>query len=294
MTTHISSRFTRVLLVAFLSCPTIAWSQEAKPWKATEIRAVEGFAVPECALSDPATGLVYVSNIDAAAEAYWADDQKGFISLLTSEGDMKALRWLDSSKAVPISSPKGMAILKELYFTDNTRLLSAPLTGSGPLKPISLQGTQKLNDLATDGQNVWSTDMAAATLYKVDAKGKVSSLPAVAGVNGVTCHKGKLFVVSWDLHEVYEIDPLGKKPAQAFGLASHFTNLDGIEVLDDGTFLVSDFTGNKVCTISPDRKSVQTLASLESPADIGVDRTRDLLYVPQFMKNRLVIFKLSQ
>ena len=51
----------------------------------------------------------------------------------------------------------------------------------------------------------------------------------------------------------------GKTPPKPFGLAAHFKSLDAIEVLDDGTFLVSDFPGNKVCTISADRKTVRKI-----------------------------------
>ena len=86
--------------------------------------------------------------------------------------------------------------------------------------------------------------------------------------------------------------PAGKKPPQPFGLASHFSRLDGIEVLDDGTFIVSDLPAKKVFSVSPDRKTVRTLAELDSPADIGLDRKRNLLYVPQFFKNQAVVFKL--
>jgi hypothetical protein len=107
-------------------------------------------------------------------------------------------------------------------------------------------------------------------------------------------YKGKLFAVSWTLHEVYELDPTGKEEPRSFGVASHFTNLDGIEVLEDGSFLVSDFTGNKLAVIAPDRKTVRVLKEIESPADIGLDRVRSLLYVPQFMKNRVAVFKLER
>ena len=56
-----------------------------------------------------------------------------------------------------------------------------------------------------------------------------------------------MFGVSWTEHEIYELDPAGKKAPVAFGLSDHFTNLDAIEVLGDGTSIVSDFTGNNVC-----------------------------------------------
>ncbi len=59
------------------------------------------------------------------------------------------------------------------------------------------------------------------------------------------------------------------------------------------TFIVSDITGNKVSTVAPDRKTVHTLLSVESPADIGLDRQLGLLYVPMLMKNEARIYKLS-
>ena len=70
--------------------------------------------------------------------------------------------------------------------------------------------------------------------------------------------------------------------------------LDGIEVLADGTFIVSDFMGNKVSAITPDEKTVYTLAELGSPADIGIDRSSMILYVPQFFQDKVVLFRLSQ
>lgn len=100
------------------------------------------------------------------------------------------------------------------------------------------------------------------------------------------------FTVSWDLHEMYEIDTSGEQPPQPFGLADHFTNVDGIEVLDDGALIVSDCVGGQVCLISADRETVTTLAELESPAEFGIDRVRGRLYVPQLTENTTAIFEL--
>ena len=103
-----------------------------------------------------------------------------------------------------------------------------------------------------------------------------------------------MFGVSWDLHEVYELDPSGKAAPVAFGLASHFKNLDGIEVLCDGTFVVSDFMGDTVCIITPDRTTVHPLIKTPSPADMGLNRKAGLLYVPQFMKDKLSVYQLKR
>ena len=65
--------------------------------------------------------------------------------------------------------------------------------------------------------------------------------------------------------------------------------LDGIEVLDDGTFIVSDFFGHRVWTISPDRKEATALMEIDSPADIGLDTRRGRVLIPLFRADEVLI-----
>jgi hypothetical protein len=88
------------------------------------------------------------------------------------------------------------------------------------------------------------------------------------------------------------MDPSGKTPPRPLGVAEHFTNLDGIEILDDGWIIVSDFYGNKVSVVCPEGKAVRTLAELKTPADIALDRRNHLLYVPQFKHDKVVVYRL--
>lgn len=268
-------------------------------WRAEQIAVVKDFDVPECVLFDPAASRVYVSNISAKPDEYWTDDGKGFISLLAADGTVKNLRWLDSTPDSPINAPKGMCVANGfLYFTDNARLMRYAITKDGKpgkLEQIALPASENLNDLATDDRTVLVSDTKLGKIYCVECSGgSVREIAALPGANGVTFHKKKMFAVSWTLHEIYELDPAGRNAPQPFGLASHFKNLDGIEVLNDGTFLVSDFMGNKLSVIAPDRKAVRTLLEIESPADIGLDRKHGVLYVPQFMKNKIVTYRLEK
>jgi len=267
----------------------------AARWRTELVKVVEGLDAPECALFDPSNLQVFVSNIATFDGGYWQEDGNGFVSLMSADGVIRKLRRVTGSDDVPVHAPKGMAILNGyLYFTDITALKRCRLDGLGGVEIVALPRTQKLNDIACDGKALWVSDIAASKLYRVDAEGKVSEIAAPENINGVTCWRGKIFAVSWYHHDVYELDPAGRNQPVAFGLANHFTNLDGIEVLDDGTFVVSDFTGNKVCTITPDRKKVETLVELETPADIGLDRAAGVLYVPQLTLNKLVIFSLKK
>ena len=206
-------------------------------------------------------------------------------------------RWVDSSPQFVINSPKGMCILDgNLYVADNSRVLSITLADGTPGRVIPVAEAERLNDMTTDGKAVYVSEIAAGLILRLDLSGenKHHTVAMLESVNGITFHGAHMYAVSWDLHEVYEIDRNGQTPPQPFGLAEHFTTLDGIEVLENGAFIVSDFRGNKVCLISPDRQSVTTLAELDTPADIGLDRCGKRLFVPQLASDKLAIYQLPR
>jgi len=261
------------------------------PWVAEHVSTIEGFKVPECALVGD--GVVYVSNIESLPGEYWTDDSRGFVSVLKPDGSIETLRWVESQPSALLHGPKGMCLLEgHLYFADNTRLMRCTLDGGKP--EVVADGFGKANDLVANGGDVWVSDILHGKVFAVSPVGERREIPAPEGINGITFFKGKMYAVSWSLHEIYELDPAGKNEPQALGLADHFTNLDGIEVLADGTLIVSDFMGNKVCTVDPDRSSVRTLVEITSPADIGLNRAEGLLYIPHFMEDKLSVYRLGQ
>jgi len=264
-------------------------------WTAERVRVVENLDGPECVVVDPATGAAYVSNCESASGAYWAQDGTGFISRLEPGGKMGTLRWRNSTRQLPLNGPKGMCITGgTLYVADITRVVAYPLKGAAAPHAVKGVAGRRLNDMATDGKLAYVSDTAAGKIIKFDRKGSVA-IKAPKSVNGITFSKGRMFAVSWGRHEVYELDPEGTADPKPFGLARHFRSLDGIEVLDDGTFVVSDYVAGTVYTISPDRRTVRTLIEgLKTPADIGLDRKRGLLYVPQLEHNRVAVYKLEK
>lgn len=255
-----------------------------------------GFRVPECVVVDEATGYLYVSNINGKEETWWSDDGDGFVSRLKPDGTVDQLRWRISTRQVPLNGPKGMCILgRTLYVADNTRVVAYSLTGTQS-RVIPVPGARRLNDMATDGRYAYVSDTQTGTIYRLDLGSRHAhrTIQGPPSVNGITFGGGKMYAVSWDRHDVYEVDPTGQRPPRAFGLARWFKNLDGIEVLPDGSFLVSDFTGNQVCMISSGRQRVEKVASVVSPADIGLDRKRMRVFVPLFMRDTVKIYTLGQ
>ena len=263
-------------------------------WTAEQVAVIEGMDVPESVVVDPATGAIYVSNVEAGEGQYWADDGKGFISRLLPNGKLDRLRWKSGGEEFRLNAPKGMCVYGgAVYVADNKRVCRLAVDPAGAEGPVmGLQG-ERLNDVATNGAAVYVSDTAAGKIYRIDGPA-ITELKAPEGVNGITFHGDKMYAVSFALHDLFEIDPEGKADPKPFGLAGHFKALDGIEVLDDGTFIVSDFEGDRVCTVSPDRQTVHTLCTPKTPADIGLGRRSGLMYVPQFMHKSVVTYKLAK
>lgn len=296
-----ASKSLKLLLVASMPLFVLSCKQNASKttddrasWSAEVLTVIHGFDVPECVVHDVRSGSAYVSNIESGPDGYWGDDGKSHLSKIGRDLKLEKHRWLDSSEQFPIHSAKGMCIIgRHLYFTDNTRLMRIDLIDHQ--KPVLVaDGFEKANDLATDGENVWVSDTAAGKVFCVSMDGTKREIPAPPGVNGLTFDEDLLYAVSWDLHEVYQLDVSGDKNPIAFGLADHFVNLDSIEMLSDGSFLVTDFMGNKISTISADRKTVKKIIDTSSPADVGIDRISNRLYVPSFMEGKVTVYKLMQ
>jgi DNA-binding beta-propeller fold protein YncE len=262
----------------------------------SRLLTLEGFEAPECVVVDPDTGMAYVSNMATPPESYWEDTGKGFISRLNPDGTMDRLRWVESTGAFILHQPKGMAIQDgKLYVADNKRVLVFSIADARPLSARSLVGAQQLNDMATDGKHVYVSDTGTGKIHRLNAEGEGPApvVGVVEGVNGITFREGRLYAVSWALHEIFELSLTGEHSPRRFGVDRHFTNLDGIEPMPDGSFIVSDFTGNRVARVSADRHQVKTLYELTTPADIGIDRKRMRLYVPQLQSDRVVVLSLA-
>ncbi|NQZ58424.1 MAG: hypothetical protein HRT88_13275, partial [Lentisphaeraceae bacterium] len=91
-------------LIALTSCQSTSWSLK-------KIKTVEGFDAPEAMLYDAKSDTVFISNIETSTGGWWADDKKAFISTMTADGQVKEMRWLNSSKKHPLHALKGMTIL---------------------------------------------------------------------------------------------------------------------------------------------------------------------------------------
>ncbi len=281
---------------AGLAVWVIAAAATGADWSAKKVKVIRGFDTPESVCVDRESGFAYVSNIVTSTRGFWRADGEARISRLALDGTVDQLRWRESGPAFRFDAPKGLCVRAGvLYAADITCVRAFPLRGGAP-RTIRVPGARKLNDMATDGRDVYVSDTAAGRVIRLDLSpaGRHQVIPGPAGANGLAFVGGKGYCVSWAKHDIYELDMSGRRAPRAFGLAGHFTNLDGVEPLPDGSLLVSDFVGGKLAVVSPDRRTVKVIARVKCPADIGLDRETLRVFVPQFHENQIVVYQLMR
>ena len=273
---------------------TPAPASTAAPWQLEKFPVfISGFDSPECVAVDEKRDLVYVSNIQTKTGGYWEKDEKGFISLMEAEGMLKKLRWKDSTEQHPLNAPKGMCVCEGLlYVADIDRVMTYDLAGEA-VKRVEIPGAAMLNDAVAHKGFAYISDTRTGKIWKLGLP--MSQIKGPPSANGLAFDAGgRMYCVSYEGHEIYQVDPNGVDEPTPLGLAGHFAGLDGIEILADGTMIVSDNKANRILAVSADHKSVHVLAEVDAPADIGLDRKRNLLYVPMLLKGQVAIYKLRR
>ncbi len=268
---------------------------------ATVVKDV-GFMEPESALYDAAEDAYLVSNIEGnPSEA----DGKGFISKVSPEGKVLALKWIDGTKkGSTLNAPKGLAIAKgTLYVADISfvRLFDAK-TGA-PKGKIATPGATFLNDIsaAPDG-TIYVSDTGikfgkdgveptgTAAIYAIGKSGSAKKIIAdkdkLGGPNGVLADDTGVWVVTFGSGEIYHVGKDGKlDPGQKLPEGM----LDGVVKLPDGTLLVSSWTTGTVYKGTPGGAWEATVTGVKSPADIGYDTKRNVLLIPQMQLDAVVL-----
>jgi len=269
-----------ILFIAFC-IPLILTAQSLKSvWETPHI-----LKVPESVFYNGQTQQIYVSSINGKTTA---KDGNGFISLLSPDGKILKLKWIQG-----LNGPKGMAMKGHfLYVSDINRLAKIDIRTQKIVTFYPAEGAEFLNDAQTgsDGK-IYVTDSELGAIYMLD-HGKLSlwmKQPVLSHANGLAWENGKLLV------GVYEglllIDPKTKSITK---LIENKGGIDGLVPLGNGNYLVSDWAG-KIQIISPNKKPVilsNTTAEKINAADLGYIPKRKLILIPTFFDNRVVAKRL--
>lgn len=265
-------------------------------WKLTK-----GLENPESAYYDAATDTIFVSSVSSEPAL---KDREGWISQVSCDGKVVMERWLEG-----VNAPKGIRVYKDkLWFTDIDEVLAVDMKTRRVVVRIAVPGARFLNDIAIDRSGgVYVSDTLTSTIHKIEngkasifRKGEIYQSP-----NGLLVDGQTLWIAAWGLtsdlkfttktpgvlintdlaHTQASTKPvvLTKEP---------FAHLDGLERMENGDFLTSDWIAGKVYKVSKDGVIKLLLEDEQGVADIGyIPKSRTLL-VPQMTRSELLAFKL--
>ena len=236
---------------------------------------------------DSINKALYVSCIDGNPTD---KDGNGFISMLTLGGEVQVFRW-----AGGLNAPKGMGISgNALYVTDIDRVVKLNLEDGGILHVMEVDGAKFLNDITVgpDG-SVYVTDMYTTSIYRVhdDRIALWVSSPELENPNGLNFMGEELLVGT--NNGIYAVKTSDKSLRKLVGDTG---GIDGLELFEDGYFIISDWSG-KVQLVHPARNPVvlfDTTPQGINAADIEYIADRRMLLVPTFMDNRVVAYEITE
>jgi hypothetical protein len=261
---------------------------------------VSGFQHPESAFHDAESDHWFVSNL---GEMGVPGD--GFITRLDGEGVVLEQRFVEG-----LDDPKGIVVhAGVLRVTDLARVVVVELDAPESARAISVPNAAFLNDIAYDGANetAYVSDTAGNAIYRLrgDAVDELLRDPGLESPNGLAVRDGALLVASVGP----ELDPatfqtsapggvlsINLDTAHVAVVAARLGGLDGIEP-DGGALWVSD-TFRGLHRLNADGSLSLVLSNesdgLSGCADIGVDRGRRRLAVPELFGDEVTFFELDR
>jgi hypothetical protein len=169
-----------------------------------------------------------------------------------------------------------------------------------PRGTIALAGATFLNDITTDGTDLYVSDTGITlgpgqsfidtgtqAIWKIhrNRATKIASGASLKHPNGLELVEGTLRVVTFGGNELYDLSGGKKVNVRTFPAGS----LDGLTHTASGSVLVSSWKANGIF-----RGFTGTILSgIAAPADIGYDRKRHLLLLPHSTANQVTMHRVN-
>jgi hypothetical protein len=274
------------------------------------VRNIVGFQGPESAKYDAEQDVFFVSNMTGYGSA---KDGNGYISRVSAADPDSAVVFVQGGRnGAMLDAPKGMAIHGDtLWVADISALRAFDRHTGAALGEIDLapHGAVQVNDVAigpdgsiraTDTGIIMGTDGVVYTgrdkIFVIGpgrAIGVAMSGPELRRPNGITWDSAgkRWIVVSFDPF-VGEVAAMPADMSLRQVIRRGTGQLDGVEVLPDGTILVSSWADSSIHALA-DGRDVQIVREVPVPADIGLDTRRQRLAIPMSMLGRVQLWDVS-
>jgi sugar lactone lactonase YvrE len=240
----------------------------------------------ESVLYDKERDVIYVSNINGQPDQ---KDKNGFISTLNLDGKVQEREWITG-----LNAPKGLALSGDkLYVADIDRVHEIDIKKKKISTTYAIDGAVFLNDITVDSEGrVFISDTEAGKVMMIE-NGKLSTwLENVDGPNGLLAEDGRMIMLTWGGKTVNTIDPASK---QITVQADSIENLDGVEAVGNGDYLLSSWNG-MIHYVDNNWKNyivADFRADSVQSADIDYIQEKKLLLVPTFFTNTVRAYEVT-
>jgi sugar lactone lactonase YvrE len=285
----------RSLVLLIASLIVVCTEAEAAPKLLWETK---GLAQPESVVVDPATGAIYVSNIVGAV---MQKDGNGFIAKLSGDGKVLTRQWVKG-----LDAPTGLALHdRTLYVADVDQLVEINAASGEIIKRYPANGATFLNDVAVDADGtVYVSDTPTNTIWRLKDG---SFEPWLAndklnGPNGLLVQGDTLIVAS-----LGRIPSVGQKQELAglsqislkdqsvspIGNGQPIGNLYGLELLQPGVYLVTDWAAGALYRVDAKGKAERLIDLNQGSADLTYLPDKKIVLIPMMLDNSLVAYRLD-
>jgi len=285
----------RAILGLVLTVILVSAAAAAEPkliWEA------KGLAQPESVVYDPTTDVLYVSNINGAV---MHKDGNGFISRLKPDGTILERQWIKG-----LNAPTGLAMRdRKLYVADVDELIEINAASGHINKRYKANGAIFLNDVAIgeDG-TIYVSDTPMNTIWRLK-DGTFEPWLANDDLNhpnGLIVQGDKLIVASFG-----NMPSAGQKQELAGLLAVNLEdqaitplekgkaigNLDGLEPLGPGAYLVTDWAAGALYRVDAKGRVNQLINLNQGSADLTYFPDKKEVLIPMMLDNTLAAYQLG-
>lgn len=264
-----------------------------KPAYPVAWEVITGVQSPESAHYDAASGFVFVSNVGGGGPT--GKDGDGYLSKLTLDGKVVAAKWITG-----LNAPKGIRCSGgRLWVSDIDQLIGVDIQQGKIVERVPVPGAEFLNDVACDAAGaVYVSDMTKNKIRRY-RDGKLSVFAEgdqLENPNGLLVVGNQLVVGGWGagskLGHLYSLDlQTGKKTLIT---PDPVGNLDGVETVARGSYVVSDWSAGKIFYIRQEGTVSLLMQLPKGSADMGYVADKLLLLVPQMMENKVTAYQLRR
>ncbi len=297
---YTGERFAHALIIG-LVLTAGAWPRSVRSSALTEppprpVLQNVGFASPENLVFDPAENVYLVSNMNGDPRA---KDGNGFVSRVSADGKLVALKWIDGSRpGTRLDAPKGLAIRGDtLAIADVGCVRLFNLHTGASLGVWNVPGVL-LNDVsfAPDG-SLYVTDTGADSgktdpsdrdavfhFATADHPTRVIVGASLFGPDGIVSSDTGFTYSTFKSHLVEHVTRSGGRRTIA---TLPGAKVDGLRRLSDGSLVVTSWDAHSVFRIAPDGKLTTVVSGINSPAGVAYDAAQHRLAITSMNGNSM-------